>query len=57
MKINNNGFIYRIRNGITGQYLHESLFKMLEFDNIYAAYKYLKQHELNENIYIVECIK
>lgn len=50
------GLVYRIRNGITGQYLHESLFRILEFDNIYAAYKYLKQHNLNERIYIVERI-
>lgn len=57
MKINNHGLIYRIRNTNTGQYVHASLFKILEFDNIYMAYKYLKTHNLNEQIYIVERIR
>lgn len=57
MRTNSHGLIYRIKNTITGQYLHESLYKVLEFDNVYGAYKYLKQRGLNEQIFIVERIR
>ena len=59
MKVNRAypNMIYRIRNTITGQYLHITLFRILEFNSIYDACKYLKAHELNERIYMIERIK
>ena len=56
MKAKGHKLVYRIRNTKTGQFLHESLFKILEFDNVYGAYKYLRQHGLDDRIYHVERI-
>ena len=57
MNLDKFGVIYRIRNAITGQYIHISLFRILEFYSIYDACKYMKQHNLNEKIYQIERIK
>lgn len=57
MKISSHGLIYRIRNGITGQYIHITMNRILEFDNVYEAYKYIRSHNLNERIYTVERIR
>ena len=56
MKMFNDGYgsIFRIRNGITGAYIHISLFRILEFTDRLEAMAYIKRHELNPNIYYVE---
>ena len=41
---------YRIRNGI----IHITLFRILEFTDRLEAYRYIKDHGLNTDIYYVE---
>lgn len=50
------GLRYRIRNTITGQYIHSTQFRILEFFTVYDAYRYIKDKNLNDRIYIVEKI-
>ena len=45
---------YRIRNGITGAYIHITLFRILEFTDRLEAYRYIKDHGLNTDIYYIE---
>lgn len=51
------GARFRIRNGITGTYIHATLFRVLEFNSRIDAYAYIKSHGLNSNIYHVEVIR
>lgn len=56
MKIWNDppGARFRIRNGITGTYIHLTLFRILEFSTRNDAILYMKRRELNRNVYYVE---
>lgn len=47
---------YRIRNGITGAYIHKPLCSIMEFYTRTDALRYIRQHELNRNIYYVEVV-
>ena len=48
------GARFRIRNGITGTYIHMTLFRILEFSTRNDAILYMKRRELNRNVYYVE---
>lgn len=47
---------YRIRNSITGAYIHSSLCKIMEFYSKADALDYIKQRGLNRSIYFVEAV-
>ena len=51
------GSRFRIRNGITGAYIHISMFRVLEFRDRIEALAYIKRHDLNPMIYYVEVVK
>ena len=51
------GSRFRIRNGITGAYIHISMFRMLEFRDRLDALAYIKRHDLNPMIYYVEVVR
>ncbi|MDO4864780.1 MAG: hypothetical protein Q4A05_11490 [Ruminococcus sp.] len=51
------GAHFRIRNGITGAYIHISMFRVLEFHDRLEALAYIKRHGLNQDIYYVEVQK
>lgn len=51
------GAHFRIRNGITGAYIHISMFRVLEFKDRLEALAYIKRHELNPMIYYVEVVR
>ncbi len=59
MKIWNDppGARFRIRNGITGTYIHLTLFRILEFGSRNDAVRYMKRRKLNRNVYYVEVQK
>ena len=59
MKIFNDeyGCRFRIRNGITGAYIHSTLFRVLEFSDRLDALAYIKHLGLNPNIYYVEVVR
>ena len=59
MKVFNDGYgsRFRIRNGITGTYIHISMFRVLEFRDQLEALAYIKRHGLNQDIYYVEVQK
>ena len=59
MKVFNDGYgsRFRIRNGITGAYIHISMFRVLEFRDRIEALAYIKRHGLNQDIYYVEVQK
>ena len=58
MKLFNDGYgsRFRIRNGITGAYIHISMFRVLEFGDRLEALAYIKRHNLNTGIYYVEVV-
>lgn len=58
MKLFNDGYgaRFRIRNGITGAYIHISMFRVLEFRDRLEALAYIKRHNLNTGIYYVEVV-
>ncbi len=43
-----------IRNGITGTYIHKSLFRIMEFRTHFEALTFIRQRGLNRNVYFVE---
>ena len=45
---------YVIRNGITGAYIHKSLFRIMKFGTHSEALAYIKQRKLSRDIYFVE---
>ena len=51
------GSRFRIRNGLTGTYIHETLFRVLEFQDRLEAIRYIRRHDLNDKIYYVEVIR
>lgn len=51
------GASFRIRNGVTGTYIHVTLFRILEFRDRLEALAYIKRHGLNQDIYYVEVQK
>ena len=51
------GCRFRIRNGITGAYIHSTMFRVLEFRDRLEALSYIKHHNLNPNIYYVEVVR
>lgn len=51
------GSRFRIRNGITGAYIHISMFRVLEFRDRLEALAYIKRHGLNRDIYFVEVVR
>ena len=51
------GARFRIRNGITGAYIHISMFRVLEFRDRLEALAYIKRHNLNTEIYYVEVVR
>jgi hypothetical protein len=59
MKLFNDGYgsRFRIRNGITGAYIHISMFRVLEFRDRLEALAYIRRHNLNDRIYYVEVVR
>ena len=59
MKVFNDGYgsRFRIRNGVTGTYIHVTLFRVLEFRDRLEALAYIKRHNLNTEIYYVEVVR
>lgn len=59
MKVFNDkpGTRFRIRNGVTGGYVHITMMRVLEFKDRLEALVYIKQHDLNPMIYYVEVVK
>ena len=59
MKIWNDppGARFRICNGITGAYIHISMFRVLEFRDRLEALAYIKRRGLNQDIYYVEVVR
>lgn len=51
------GSRFRIRNGITGAYIHSTMVQVLEFRDRLEALAYIKRHDLNPMIYYVEVAK
>lgn len=51
------GSRFRIRNGITGAYIHITMFQVLEFRDRLDALAYIKRHGLNQDIYYVEVVR
>ena len=51
------GSRFRIRNRITGTYIHISIFRVLEFRDRLDALAYIKRHGLNPMICHVEVVK
>lgn len=51
------GSRFRIRNGITGAYIHITMFQVLEFRDRLEALTYIKRHDLNPMIYYVEVVR
>lgn len=47
---------FRIRNRLTGGYLHKSLFEILEFDTRAEAVFYIQHLGLNRDIYVTEAV-
>jgi hypothetical protein len=56
MKVFNDkpGTRFRIRNGVTGGYVHITMMRVLEFKDRLEALAYIKRHDLNPMIYYVE---
>ncbi|MBP5431046.1 hypothetical protein [Ruminococcus sp.] len=48
---------FRIRNGITGGYIHITLFRILEFPTRQSALAYMKRAGLNKEIYYTEAVR
>ena len=48
------GTRFRIRNSITGAYIHVTLFKLLEFDTRAEALWYMRRNGLSREIYYTE---
>ena len=59
MKIFSDGYgsRFRIRNGITGAYIHITMARVLEFRDRLDALAYIKRHNLNTTIYYVEVVR
>ena len=59
MRVFNDGYgsRFRIRNGITGAYIHITMFRVLEFRDRLDALAYIKRHDLNPMIYYVEVVR
>jgi hypothetical protein len=55
--IDRSGMRFRIRNSITGAYIHVTLFKLLEFDTRAEALWYMRRNGLSPEIYYVEEIR
>lgn len=51
------GSRFRIRNGITGAYIHITMVQVLEFRDRLDALAYIKRHNLNPMIYYVEVVR
>lgn len=51
------GTRFRIRNGLTGTYIHTTLFRVLEFRDRLEAIRYIRRHDLNDKIYYVEVVR
>ena len=47
---------FRIRNSITGAYIHLTLFRILEFSTRTEAICYMKHCNLNRDIYYTEAV-
>jgi hypothetical protein len=47
---------FRIRNSITGGYIHLTLFRILEFPTRTEAICYMKRCNLNRDIYYTEAV-
>ena len=47
---------FRIRNGITGAYIHLTLFRILEFGSRGEALLYISRHGLSREIYYTEAV-
>ena len=47
---------FRIRNGITGAYIHLTLFRVLEFSSRGEAILYMQRCNLSREIYYTEAV-
>ena len=50
------GARFRIRNSITGAYIHITLFRILEFPNRQSALAYMNRVGLSKEIYYTEAV-
>ena len=50
------GVRWRIRNRLTGAYIHLTLFRILEFPDRQSAETYIRRADLNRQIYFAEAI-
>ncbi|MDD6059683.1 MAG: hypothetical protein PUB97_04775 [Ruminococcus sp.] len=50
----NNKRRFRIRNVITGTYIHVTLFRLLEFSDRREAVLWIQRHGLRRDVYCVE---
>lgn len=48
---------YRIRNNLTGAYIHDTPTQPMTFLDRAEAWRYIKQHGLNPEIYFVEVVR
>lgn len=53
-RLDRHGTRFRIRNSITGAYIHVTLFKLLEFDTRAEALWYMRRNGLSREIYYTE---
>lgn len=49
--------MFAIRNGITGEYIHESLYLIMLFKSRTDAWNFMNKRRLNPKIYEVEAVK
>lgn len=54
--IDKSGMRFRIRNSITGAYIHVTLFKLLEFETRAEALWYMRRNGLSREIYYTEAV-
>ena len=47
---------WRIRNRLTGAYIHTTLFRILEFHDRQSAETYIRRADLNRRIYFAEAV-
>lgn len=47
---------FRIRNRISGAYIHLTMFRILEFDTRVEAIAYMQRRSLNRDIYYTEAV-
>lgn len=55
-RLDRHGTRFRIRNRISGAYIHLTMFRILEFDTRAEAIAYMQRRSLNRDIYYTEAV-